>query len=143
MHQVGEFIGRFTIRWVAGENPVLSPGMTLCVGTGRQGDRAPWLSDGYNTLVGFRVLDRGEPVSVAASEDGGPMPLLWNDGVLEGFGVSAGQPLRVQISLLEITSPGGVTSRFLYGTTVLGDPDNVAVWGAEDSPPEGEGGDGG
>lgn len=120
------FSGTWYIHWVAGQGPL--------------GVQAGWQividpEEGENAAR-FALLKPGEngwhPVASSDSDH----PLLLINGQLRWDGTTSdGTPLRFYISTAEATTRDGKTSVSLYGTTLLGDPDQVAVWGANDGPP--------
>ncbi|HXU31335.1 MAG TPA: hypothetical protein VN851_12215 [Thermoanaerobaculia bacterium] len=132
---IKDFVGVWTVRWIAGENPWLEEGWTIALGTGSEtmGDIAPFLDSNFQTCVGFAVLD-GETIVLSSAEQDEyhqPLVLLFSDGTLRWSGFYEGQALRLYISFSATESTEGETYASLYGSTTYGDPDQVAVWGAD------------
>ena len=131
---VKDFVGTWTVRWVAGEEPWMSPGWTLVIGTGTQGAEYPFLNAEYETCVGFTVLDAQGAAQLSTADQpdhNQPLALLYSGNTLRWAGYYKGQPLRIFISAAEAQMPGGETSVTIYGSTVFRDPDQVGVWGAD------------
>jgi hypothetical protein len=150
MNKIGDFVGEYKVRWVDGSQPILSrPGpdswMKFLIGTGTFGDDPPWLTSSYDTMVGFSVVQFSSsgPVVVISSGQSGiagsqQLALSFVDGVLVGGGIrsSDNAVVQVQLSLYTDTSRGGGTVyKALYGVTTQGDPEDVAVWTADNTEP--------
>lgn len=136
MASIGDFVGTYTIRNVATEDPdpLLQVNGQLSIGTGFQNATTPSLTDGYFVVAGFSILDPGGKVLLSSQDEKGtPLQLALVDSNLRWAGYYQGRPLRIYISRYEITSLGGVVTRGIYGTNVWGDPDQVGVWGADDT----------
>jgi hypothetical protein len=135
---IGDFVGTYTIRNVLSpiEEPLLQVGGQLLIGTNSEyGDRQPSLTDGGYIVTGFAVLSpEGQPLLATSDEQGTPLQLALVESNLRWVGWYKNRPLRIYISTYEINSPGGVRTRGLYGSTVAGDPEQVGVWGADDTP---------
>jgi hypothetical protein len=139
---VKDFTGTWYVWWVDGESSFLQKGWKIVLGTTTDGAREPFLSEEYQVLMGFSILSpNGDgtwtPVFSTQDEQQQPLELLFADGSLRWIGGYHGQPLRIYISACEANTMGGERSLSLYGSTVLGDPDQVGVWGANDRPPGG------
>ena len=130
---IERFRGTWDIAWVDGFSPVLQRGWKLLLGTGAHGASPP-----EGDTIGFALLEpQPQPLPdgsthytlYASTDQLGPLMLL--DGQLRWDGKSKDDiEIRIYISLAETA-----TETWLYGTTLGGDPDQVAVWGANDSPP--------
>jgi len=137
---VNGFIGTWQVKWLTGKDPVFPVGTVFQIGTGADGAVQPFLDEVNNVAVGFVIQepDADAPGSLkpVLSSEGTTQPLRFRDGVLFFDGHIPEDPnpdrLRVYISLAMTLDD---TSRFLYGTTLRGDPDQVAVWGAMDHTP--------
>lgn len=131
MRSIEDFAGVWYIRWVAGQGPLgVQPGWQVVIGKGDGG------GPGGESGVGFAVFQPGENGwhPVHSSDESHPLVLV--DGQLRWDGTNAdGSPVRFYISIAEARSRDEGTTFSLYGTTLLGDPDQVAVWGANDGPP--------
>lgn len=139
MANIGDFVGAYTIRNVvtANESPLLEVGGKFFIGTGNPelGDEAPFLTDGGFVVTGFAILaEDHQQVLATKDEEGEPLLLALNESNLRWAGWYKGQPLRIYVSTYEINSLGGVRTRGLYGAIVYGDPEQVGVWGADDTP---------
>jgi hypothetical protein len=131
---VKPFVGQWPITWVAGNSGVTDQ-WQLFIGTGQYGDFPPVLDDEYMVTVGFALLDETGTVQLGTDQGPNPpLPLLFTHGTLRGVGVSAGRPARVYISVADARMAGGSQSFSLYGSSFLGDPDQVGVWGADGNP---------
>ena len=135
---IGNFVGVYTIRNVetANPDPLLQVGGQIFIGKGTElGDQQPFLTDGGFVVTGFAILAAdGEPVLATADEKGAPLLLALEGSHLRWVGWYKNQPLRIYVSTYEINSPGGFRTRGLYGATVYEDPEQVGVWGADDTP---------
>jgi hypothetical protein len=130
---INRFQGEWHIWWVQGFEPVLEQTGRIAIGTGVDGAQEPFLSDNGEVCAGFTIYEP-DGTLYASSDDWGPLVLI--DGQLRWEGADKdGQPLRIYISLAEGMSKTGPFVS-LYGSTLRGDPDQVAVWGANDGPPK-------
>lgn len=138
MANIGDFVGTYTIRNVVSPSaePLLQVGGRILIGTGSEfGDRVPYLAEGGYVVTGFAILaNDGTPLLSTEDETQAPLQLALVESSLRWAGWFQGQPLRIYVSTYEINSPGGVRTRGLYGSTVYEDPDQVGVWGADDTP---------
>lgn len=123
---IEDFAGVWYIQWVAGQGPLgVQSGWQIVIG-GAGGE------DGVRFAL-LRPEGNGWQ-TVSSSDESHPLVLV--DGQLRWDGTtSEGTPVRFYISMAEAVTRDGGTSISLYGTTLLGDPDQVAVWGANDGPP--------
>ncbi len=129
-----DFTGTWNVRWVAGEQPWMSPGWQVVIGTGTQGAELPFLNAEFESCVGFTVLDENGVQMLSSAEQpehNQALALLYTGNTLRWIGYYQGQPLRIYISAAEAETPGGQRSVALYGSTVFRDPDQVGVWGAD------------
>lgn len=139
---VKDFTGTWYVWWVDGENSFLQKGWKIVLGTAMDGAREPFLSPEYQILLGFSILSpNGDgtwtPVFSTQDQQQQPLELVFADGSLRWTGYHGGKPLRIYISACEANTAAGTSSISLYGSTVVGDPDQVGVWGASDRPPGG------
>ncbi|HRC86125.1 MAG TPA: hypothetical protein PK413_10990 [Thermoanaerobaculia bacterium] len=117
----------------------LEEGWTLSIGM--SGETAPTLTaEDYAVCVGFTVRDQtGTPVlpDPTAPPSEQPLVLVFDGITLRWAGYSQKQPLQIFIALAPAKLISGATVPYLYGTTIVGDPDQVGVWGADaqGSPP--------
>jgi len=137
---VKSFLGEWYIWWVTGSDPVLQRGWKVLIGTGQEGAREPFLSPEYDICIGFSVFEPaadGTWVEVLSTtdQDSKPLALVLTGETLRWSGTFQGQALRIYISLSQAVTSDEVVAVSLYGSTLRGDPDQVAVWGANDSPP--------
>ncbi len=136
IRNINDFKGVWHVWWVQGFDPILKKAWKIDIGTGAEGTQLPFLSELGEVCTGFavyEVIGDGEwQVYTTSNEEG---PLVLADGQLRWFGTNAdGQPFRTYMSLAEgISDQGPFVS--MYGSSLLGDPDQVAVWGANDGPP--------
>ena len=123
---IEDFAGVWYIQWVAGKGPLgVQSGWQIVIG-GAGGE------DGVRFAL-LRPEGKGWQM-VSSSDESHPLVLV--DGQLRWDGTNAdGTPVRFYISIAEAATRDGGKSFSLYGTTLLGDPDQVAVWGANDVPP--------
>jgi hypothetical protein len=139
---VKDFVGNWYVWWVAGEESFLHQGWRFVLGTGEDGATAPELTSEFQVVVGFVILGKDSegtwtPVFSTQDQEQQPLKLMFVDGALRWVGSYNGRPLRIYISACEANVAGSQSSVALYGSTVLGDPDQVGVWGANDHPPGG------
>jgi hypothetical protein len=137
VENVGVFIGAWTIGQISNPNSFFQSGWQLCIGTGQHGDRPPFLTAGYDVCVGFAVLNQLGGIVLATGEaENDPLLLLFTNGALRYAGYYKQSPLRIYISMVEVLKPTlGLIYPAIYGSSVVGDPDQVGVWGAEGNPP--------
>ena len=133
------FVGEWHVWWAAGADMPLQLDRLwkIVIGTGQEGEREPFLSEEYDVCVGCAVLaPSGKDTWIKVFPEGDePVTLVFADGTLRWSGTYRGQPLRIYISSSAAVSKDELASFSLYGTTIVGDPDQVAVWGANDDPP--------
>lgn len=136
---VGDFVGKWHIQWTSGvAEKLLQEGYLLLIGTGSAfGDRPPLLTGEYAVCVGFAVIDpQGRTVELSSDGEGHqPLLLRLTGEQLRWKGYYGQQPLYIYISAAETWTPGGRKYVHLYGTTIHGDPDQVAIWGSSGTPP--------
>jgi hypothetical protein len=140
-NSIAFFVGTWYVKWAtgarveSGQDPLIAKGYTLYIGTGANGDFAPQLTDDYNIVVGFTLLDAEGGVVLSSSDQGHqPVQLLFTNGALRWTGWWEAQPVRIYISLGETVAPNGVTTYSIYASTTYGDPEQVGVWGADGNP---------
>ncbi len=134
--KIADFIGEYNVTTTSAES-ALQPGMQLHIGNEQFGAAPPELTDGYYLTVGFAVLDQaGAPVLTTGdgSPDGVPLVLVYDEGTLWWKGFHEGEPLRIYLSLAQGVTLGGLPFKAVYGTTLVGDPEQVGVWGADGNP---------
>lgn len=140
---VKPFTGEWYVWWTSSADlPLhLEPRWRILIGTGDDSAgyvvRKPFLDDEYQVCVGCAVYEPtgGGWRRVLPREDE-PLALILKDGALRWCGLYDGNRVRIYISLSEALSAATKEPTYsLYGTTVAGDPDQVAVWGANDTPP--------
>jgi hypothetical protein len=143
MASVGDFIGSWTIKWVTGEQPFLQANWTILIGTGTNGANLPSFTGEWAVCVGFAVLDADGDVELSTTPQNGdeptphqPLLLLFDGSSLRWEGYYKQKPLNIYISL-STTQTTGTPYVSLYGSTTLGDPDQVGVWGTDARPPGG------
>lgn len=129
---INRFKGEWHVWWVQGFEPVLQQTGKICIGTGAEGTAEPFLSAAGEVCTGFAIYEPDGTLYTSSAEWG---PLVLSDSQLrwEGNGKD-NQMFRMYISLAEGLSKAGPFVS-LYGSTLRGDPDQVAVWGASDIPP--------
>jgi hypothetical protein len=137
MANINRFKGEWYIHWITGIDLVLNWGWKIVIGTGERGTQTPFVGDDGEVCTGFVIYERiGEEswTFYISSNEWGPLVLI--DGQLRWAGLDTdGQPLRIFLSVAEgVSETGPFVS--LYGSTLRGDPDQVAVWGANDGPPK-------
>lgn len=143
---IGDFVGRWDIHLTQGVdgNTFLQEGWDLFIGTGSaSGDLPPKITEDFSVVVGFAVIDPQEPdhpvrLSTDPADGEAGNQSLWlrlAGEQLRWKGYYKGKPLYIYISAAETLEPTLDKSIHLYGSTVWGDPDQVAVWGAGATPP--------
>jgi hypothetical protein len=129
---INRFKGEWHVWWVQGFEPVLKQTGRICIGTGADGTAEPFLSESGEVCTGFAIYEPDGTLYTSSAEYG---PLVLIESQLRWDGANQeGQPFRMYISLAEGVSKEGPFAS-LYGSTLRGDPDQVAVWGANDGPP--------
>jgi len=128
-----DFVGQYVIRHGSGALGYVQQHYWLCIGTGAYGDPPP---DG--TKVGVSLVDPKERVRVLPQAGLPPVYCYLVDGSLNCSGYLPGEngmlPFEIQISLFKITQKGSAY-RAPYFIMTVGDPQNAAVWGADDNDP--------
>jgi hypothetical protein len=136
---INDFKGEWHIHWITGVDVVMQWGWKIVIGTGELDTPAPYVGEDGNVCTGFVIYERigdGEWTTYATSNEWDPFVLI--DGQLRWAGDdNDGKPLRIYLSVAEGESKDGPFVS-LYGSTLRGDPDQVAVWGANDTPPKPE-----
>lgn len=128
---INHFVKNWHVWYVTGPNPVLQRAYTLAIGT--EPGTEPVLGSEGQPSVGF-VIFQPDGAPVFSSQEYGPLVLV--EGTLRWIGTGTDSVLkRIYVSLAESVSQDGGISFSLYGTTLHGDPEQVAVWGANDGPP--------
>ena len=128
---IKDFVKTWHVWYVTPDHSVLHPSYTIAIGT--EPGTEPFLGDDGHPCVGFVIYNEGGS-PIFESKDYGPLALI--DGTLRWIGTGADQNLkRIYISLAESVSQDDKVSFSIYGTTLEGDPEQVAVWGANDGPP--------
>ena len=112
------------------------------LGTGEEGATVPDLTPEFEVVVGFAILSPNSdgtwtPVFSSEEQQQQPLQLMFAGDTLRWAGYYNGRPLRIYISACEANVAGSQSTVALYGSTVLGDPDQVGVWGTSDRPPGG------
>lgn len=125
MRSIEDFAGVWYIQWVAGQGPLgVQSGWQIVIGKESENG------------VHFALLKPEGNGWHTVSSSNETHPLVLVDGQLRWDGKNAdGTPVRFYISIAEAVTRDEGKSFSLYGTTLLGDPDQVAVWGANDVPP--------
>ena len=124
---IEDFVGDWNMKWVTGSFKVVAEGDRLLIGPAIDERRVDYI---------LSRLEGGEWVHIRTSGEFGPLELV--DGSLRWEGPAAMDPdlpTRIYVSIAEGRTLDGSSFRSLYGTTLRGDPDQVVVWGANDSPP--------
>lgn len=139
---IGDFVGSWTVQWIAGSKPALETDWQLLIGTGTEGDKPPFLDQDFAVCVGFTLLDENGKVEISTTPPNGEDPqqdllFLLDGGTLRWAGYYQGMPLRIYVSVAVARTAGDSSYTALYGSTTWGDPDQVGVWGADARPPGG------
>ena len=125
-----DFVKEWTVWYVSGESS-LKPGSKMAIGT--EPGTEPFLGPDGVPCVGFIIYDP-ERRPIFESSLYGPLVLV--DGTLRWIGHGPESILnRIYISLAESVSQDEQVSFSVYGTTLEGDPEQVAIWGANEGPP--------
>ncbi|MFL6291901.1 MAG: hypothetical protein ACJ759_13490 [Thermoanaerobaculia bacterium] len=128
---IKDFVADWHVWYVDGPNPVLQRAYRLAIGT--EPGTEPFLGEEGHPSVGF-LISQEDGTPVFSSREHGPLVLM--DGTLRWVGTGTDTILkRIYVSLAESVSKDDLISYSLYGTTLHGDPEQVAVWGANDGPP--------
>lgn len=129
---INNFVANWIVWYVDGQSPVLKRSYVLAIGT--EPGTEPFLGPEGVPCVGF-VIHEADRNPIFTSEEYGPLVLV--DGTLRWIGTKGNNSIlkRIYVSLAESVSQDDKVSFSLYGTTLHGDPEQVAVWGANDGPP--------
>lgn len=125
---IDDFVGDWYIWWVDGKDPIVHKAWKLAIGPVIDPSKVRFVLSEPDPEVGWKpVLD---------SEKDGPLTLVneslrW-DSPPE---TPPDDMARMYLSLAEAVTRDDVVFFSLYGTTLHGDPEQVAVWGANDTPP--------
>ena len=127
-HSIQSFVGEFVIRNGSGVGNVIEAGDTLYIGTGNH--LAPPV-DGNRVGVSIFADDGNRRFP---SEER-PAYFTFRGGRLEFESPSVdGLQMTIVLSLYQAQRNDGTFYRAPYGLVVLGDPDQVGAWGADDNP---------
>lgn len=126
-----DFVKDWSVWYVSGDSS-LAPGGRMAIGT--EPGTEPFLGPDGVPRVGF-VIYAPDGSPIFKSEQYGPLVLV--DGTLRWVGTETDgiTMKRIYVSLAESVSQDDRVSFSVYGTTLEGDPEQVAVWGANDGPP--------
>ncbi len=127
---IHSFVGHYTIRNGSGVGDVVRSGDTLYIGTGHHfappvdGDR-----------VGVSIFAEDGTRRFPAIEE--PAYFHFRGGRLEFESRDVdGVKMTIVLSLYQTRRTNGTLYRAPYGLVVVGDPDQVGAWGADDNPDE-------
>jgi hypothetical protein len=140
---IGDFRGSWQISGATGPGSVLQNGGYILIGTGSGwGDSVPAFTESYQVTVGFALINNGQivelsgvPLDSGGHEGQQPLLFLYQDGYLRWSGYYNQQPLRIFVSAADFTKADGTRYVAIYGTTIVGDPEQVGIWGGSGSPP--------
>lgn len=144
---IGNFIGHWSIHLAQGVNgnTFVQDDWILFIGTGNEklGDAPPKITGDYSVVVGFALVDPKDPdnpikLSTEPSGEETGEQGLWlrlTGDQLRWKGYYQGLPLYIYIAVAETWEPTADKTIHLFGSTIWGDPDQVAVWGAGGTPP--------
>lgn len=134
--QIGDFVGQYTLTWAEGVDGLLQANQQLFIGTGTHGDPEPTLTENYSVVVGVTFWDAVAERRVLEPNSDDPFLFLYDAGQLLRLQlVKTDTPFRMQISLSKVQSVSGMMSKYAYGIALIGDPEEVGVWGANGNPP--------
>ena len=123
---INDFIGEWHVSWLDGVNPIIDRDSKIEIGN--QPAIQPFLLDG-EVCVGYAVYLNGQTQPRLTSAADGPLVLA--DGNLRWIGQEPdGREVRIYLSVAEAFTQDNGRFLSLYGTTLHGDPEQVAVWGA-------------
>lgn len=130
-----DYVGKYTVQFGGGALGIVQKDYWLCIGTGLFTDPPP---DG--TKVGVSLVDPQGKVRVLPKPDLPAAFCYLVDGSLNcsGFQPDADGKMvafEIQISLYKKVLQNRGVFRTAYFVLTVGDPDNVAVWGADDNDP--------
>jgi hypothetical protein len=140
---INRFRGTWYIHWITGIDLILNWGWKIVIGTGERSTQTPFVGHDGEVCTGFVIYERighDHWTFYTSSNEWGPLHLI--DGQLRWAGLDKDdQPLRIYLSVAEGVAEGENGPEpfvSLYGSTLRDDPDQVAVWGANDGPPNPE-----
>jgi len=130
-----DFVGTFTVQYGGGKLGIVQQAYWLCIGTNQHGDPPP---DGMK--VGVSLVDPAGGERILPGKDLPAFFCYLVDGSLNGSGFQPDSDgvltaFEIQISLYKKILPDKSLFRTAYFTLTVGDPDNTAVWVAEDDDP--------
>lgn len=128
---INDFIGEWHVLWLDGVNPIVDRHTKIEIGN--KPAIQPFLLDGQ-VCVGFAVYLSGSEQPILTSANDGPLVLV--DENLRWIGQSQDNvEVRIYLSVAEAFTQDNERFFSLYGTTLHGDPEQVAVWGGNGGPP--------
>lgn len=141
---VGDFRGSWQINGATGPGSLLEEGNGyILIGTGSGwGDSVPAFTESYQVTVGFTLVNNGQVVELSdiplsSGDHSGQQPIVFllKDGCLRWTGFYGQRPVRIFLSAAQFTKADGSDYTAIYGTTIVGDPEQVGIWGGSGSPP--------
>lgn len=140
---IGDFRGSWKITGATGPGSPLEGDGFILIGTGSPwGDSVPAFTESYQVTVGFAVVNNGQiaelsgmPLSSGEHQGQQPLLFLFENGILQWSGYFGQVPLRIFVSAADFTKANGTRYVAIYGTTIVGDPEQVGIWGGSGFPP--------
>ena len=125
---ISDFVGTFTVKIACATQPpgVVEKDDKLHIGTGAGGVSEPFVGPDGDVQVGVSLIGSGGTKKLS------PSGFAFNGAYLTFTDTSQKPHVHYQIS--HQATPAVSGARMLFGITSTGDPDDVAVWGAEDDP---------
>ena len=124
---IHDFQRNWHVWWVDGFEPIVARQWLLAIGT--EPGTEPFIGPNGEECIGFNAYAPNETQPALSSEKDGPLVLIGN--TLRWIGTnSENTRVRIYISLAEAFTPDDQRFLSMYGTTLHGDPEQVAVWGA-------------
>jgi hypothetical protein len=129
---IHDFQRDWHVWWVDGFEPIVARQWKLAIGT--EPGTEPFQGPDGVWHIGFNAYAPNDPKPVLSSATDGDLMLI--NSTLRWIGTnSENDEVRIYISLAEAFTPESGSFLSMYGTTLHGDPEQVAVWGANGGPP--------
>lgn len=125
---IHSFVGKYTIRNGSGVGNIIHTGDTLYIGTG--GHFAPPVE---GNRVGVSVFAEDGTRLFPPRDEPAYFRFLGHQ-LMSEIASEDGDTMQIVVSLFQERRDDGVLYKAPYGLILVGDPDQVGAWGADDNP---------